>query len=108
VFVEAGLGAPRVCVESVSFLTNRALLQGGDLIALMPLHVAEEEAMAGRVALLDWTLPVGSGPVGVTLREGGGLSPAAEAFLDALRQVARTVQPGEAANTGTPGYNQSR
>jgi len=92
VFVEAGLGAPPVCVESVSYLTNRKLLQDNALIALMPAQVVEEDVTLGRIAALDWVVPVGRGPVGVTLRAGGALSPAANAFLELLRTEAGAIR----------------
>ena len=50
VFVEAGLGAPPVCVESVSYLTNRKLLQDNALIALMPSAGRREDVTLGRIA----------------------------------------------------------
>jgi DNA-binding transcriptional LysR family regulator len=98
VFVEAGLGQPPLRVESVSYLTNRMLLQANALIALMPAEVAEEDVAHGRIAPLDWTVPVGRGPVGVSLRDTGALTPAAEAFLHQLRAEAarlRAEKPGD-------------
>lgn len=91
-FAEAGQPGPQVRVESVSYLTNRALLQGDRLIGLMPAHVAADDIAAGRLAALDWPVPVGEGPVGVTLRAEGPLSPAAGALLADLAAVAATIE----------------
>jgi hypothetical protein len=64
----------------------------------MPAEVAEEDVALGRIAPLDWTVPVGRGPVGVSLRDTGALTPAAEAFLHQLRAEAarlRAEKPGD-------------
>ena len=76
----------------MSYLTNRKLLQDNALIALMPAQVVEEDVTLGRIAALDWVVPVGRGPVGVTLRAGGALSPAANAFLELLRTEAGAIR----------------
>lgn len=91
VFLREGQGGPQVRVESVSYLTNRALLQANRLIGLMPAHVAGQDIALGRLAELAWDVPVGQGPVGVTLREAGALSPAAEALFRQLEIVARDL-----------------
>lgn len=81
--------APRRVVESVSYLTNRALLLSGDLIAVLPSHVVEADIASGQFAELDWTVPVGAGPVGISFRRQGGLSPAARAVIAALQAEAQ-------------------
>jgi DNA-binding transcriptional LysR family regulator len=83
--------APRRVVESVSYLTNRALLLAGDLVSILPSHVAAVDVAAGNFAVLDWTVPVGAGPVGVSFRRISGLSPAARAFIDAAASVANAL-----------------
>lgn len=80
--------APRRVVESVSYLTNRALLLSSDMIAVLPGHVVAGDIASGAFTELTWTVPVGSGPVGISFRRGGGLSPAARAVLAALQEVA--------------------
>ncbi|WP_435141737.1 LysR substrate-binding domain-containing protein [Pseudopelagicola sp. nBUS_19] len=87
-FVKQQQYAPKVTIESVSYLTNRALLQMRDLIGLMPSEVVTPDIADGRLALLDWTVPFGHGPIGVSLRADDELSPAGRAFKAALRQSA--------------------
>jgi DNA-binding transcriptional LysR family regulator len=78
---------PPVTIESVSYLTNRALLQSRDLIGLMPAEVVSQDIANGRLALLDWTVPFGHGPIGVSLRANDDLSPAGRAFKAALHRA---------------------
>lgn len=80
---------PPVTIESVSYLTNRALLQSRDLIGLMPAEVVAQDITNNHLSLLDWTVPFGHGPIGVSLRADDELSPAGRAFKAALRQVAK-------------------
>jgi len=79
---------PTVAVESVSYLTNRAVLQAGDFIGLMPAHVAAQDIASGLLQEIPWSLPIDDGPVGVTFRSANQLSPAAASFLQALKDVA--------------------
>lgn len=87
-FVRNDHFSPSMSVESVSYLTNRALLQNESLIGLMPAHVAAQDIAAGTLAQLPLTLPFGTGPVGVSYRAKAQLSPAGAAFLEALTEVA--------------------
>lgn len=87
-FIRNGHFSPGLSVESVSYLTNRALLQNNTLVGLMPAHVAAQDLAAGTLKQLPLTLPFGTGPVGVSYRAETQLSPAGSAFLDALTQVA--------------------
>ncbi len=82
--------APEVSVESVSYLTNRTLLQSRDLIGLMPAEVVAQDICNGHLAQLDWTVPFGHGPIGVSLRVDDDLSPAGRAFKAALRKAAQS------------------
>lgn len=79
---------PPSVLESVSYLTNRAVMQSQDFIGILPAHVPAQDIAAGGLALLDWKVPFGSGPVGVSYRMNSQLSPAGAMFLDALRKVA--------------------
>ena len=82
--------APKVAIESVSYLTNRALLQSRDLIGLMPAEVVAQDVAGGHLAELDWQVPFGQGPIGVSLRVGDDLSPAGRAFKAALHEAAKS------------------
>jgi len=72
----------------VSYLTNRALLQARPLIGLMPAEVAAQDVRNGHLAQLDWQVPFGHGPIGVSVRAGDDLSPAGRAFKAALHATA--------------------
>ncbi|WP_349358100.1 LysR substrate-binding domain-containing protein [Stappia sp.] len=90
-FIDEDQYFPAVMFESISYLTNRAMLQARDLIGLFPVHVAEQDIAAGSLARIDWDVPFGTGPVGVSFRMHGRLSPAGEAMLDALRAAGRDL-----------------
>ena len=81
---------PKVSVESVSYLTNRTLLQSRELIGLMPAEVVAQDIRNGHLAQLDWKVPFGHGPIGVSLRVDDDLSPAGRAFKTALRSAAQS------------------
>lgn len=82
---------PPFALESVSYLTNRTLLRSRDYIGLMPAHVAAQDIASGLLAQLDLTLPFGNGPVGVSYRRNGQMSPAGEAMLQALRRAGARI-----------------
>ncbi len=87
-FLDRNLDPPVAAVESVSFLTNRNLLAQSDLLGVFPFHVIEEEVRSGMLAVIPSKLNLSFGPVGVSYRRQGGLSPAAMVFLDTLKLVA--------------------
>lgn len=78
---------PQRIVESVSFLTNRALVLSSDVISVLPSHVAATDLEYGGFVELDWRVPVGTGPVGVSFRRQGSLSPAAQVFIRTLTEI---------------------
>lgn len=82
---------PPFALESVSYLTNRSLLQSRDYIGLMPAHVAAQDIASGLLVQLKLNMPFGAGPVGVSYRMKGQLSPAGEAMLQALRRAAARI-----------------
>jgi DNA-binding transcriptional LysR family regulator len=88
-FVEAGAPLPRNVIESVSILTNRALLRKSDCIGVMPYHVALDDVQLGLLAILPVKLKSIETPVGAILRAPGTLPPAAAALLDCLRLAGR-------------------
>lgn len=87
-FVRQDQYIPAQSVESVSYLANRSLLQSRDFISLMPAHVARQDVEAGLLVEIDWPVPFGEGPIGVSYRQKGQLSPACQALLEALRTTA--------------------
>lgn len=88
-FWQQDMYSPQVSVESVSFLTNRRLLAQRPLISLMPSHVPEQDIQWGSLAKLDWKVPFGAGPVGVSLNAKSRLSPASTVLLGFLRDAAQ-------------------
>lgn len=80
-----------IAIESVSYLTNRALLQSRNLISLMPAEVAAQDIENEILMPLDWVAPFGQGPIGVSYRSDESLSPASLAFKDALHVAAQQV-----------------
>lgn len=90
-FVRQGHYVPSVAIESVSYLANRSLLRSRDYVGLMPAHVASLDIANGLLAAIDWAVPFGAGPVGVSHRGEQSLSPAGASFLEALRRGADDV-----------------
>lgn len=91
-FVSQDQYVPQITLESVSYLTNRAMLQSRDLISLMPDHVVYQDIKHGLLADIDWTVPFGNGPVGVSYRNRDSLSPAGTVLLQALRTASVGLQ----------------
>ncbi|MEJ6392060.1 LysR substrate-binding domain-containing protein [Gymnodinialimonas sp. 2305UL16-5] len=88
VFVDQGQYQPPMVVESVSYLTNRTLLQNSQMIGIAPRHAVDPDRRHGALVRLEYILPFGSGPTGVTHRGTAHLSPAAQVLLEALRAEA--------------------
>ena len=80
---------PPLAIDSVSYLANRALLQSRDLIGLMPAEVVAQDIEYGYLTQLDWVVPFGQGPIGISYRTDSSLSPAGRAFMAALHQAAQ-------------------
>ncbi len=87
-FHKDGLDVPSNPVESVSILTNRALLKNSDMITALPLQVVLTYEEIGLLKRLDIPLIIEPGPIGVTLRAQRELPPAAHYLLEALREEA--------------------
>ena len=90
-FSDRGHASPSNAVESISYLTNRALITSTDMICMLPFDVASHEIANGDFTLIKCKLGVSSGPVGVTYRNLDALSPASIAFLQELRTQAKTM-----------------
>ena len=90
-FLEADAPMPRNVIESVSILTNRALLRQSECIGVMPYHVALDDVEHGLLAILPVKLKSIGTPVGAILRAPGALPPAAAALLECLRLAAQDV-----------------
>lgn len=88
-FISQNQYAPPFAIESVSYLANRALLQSSDWIGLMPAEVVQQDVENGYLTALDWDVPFGQSPIGLTYRGDNSLSPAGHAFKDALHLSAQ-------------------
>lgn len=93
-FVSQDQYVPPIVLDSVSYLSNRSVLRTRHLVGLMPEQVATHDVENGLLAVVDWTVPFGKGPVGITYRGPESLSPAAAAFVAALRETARRLRNG--------------
>jgi DNA-binding transcriptional LysR family regulator len=58
----------------------------------MPDQVVSHDIENGLLVEIDWEVPFGKGPVGVSYRGPDSLSPAGTAFLKALRHAAKAMQ----------------
>ena len=88
-FGAAGLPARRI--ESVSILTNLALLASSPMVALMPQAAAERFAQGGQLAVLPIRGLGAFGAVGYTVRADRAPSAATERFLAALRATSERL-----------------
>ncbi|WP_454739494.1 LysR family transcriptional regulator [Cupriavidus necator] len=83
-FREQGVTPPVAAIDSVSVLANVMLMRDTDLLAAMPLAVAQHYAEMNLLTILsarpDWTLP----PVGIATRADVPASPVLEAFRATL------------------------
>ena len=86
-FVSQKQYSPPLAVESISYLTNRALLQSRDLIGLLPAEVIAQDIENRYISKVNWAVPFGNGPVGMSYRTDTELSPTGHAFKQALHQV---------------------
>lgn len=87
-FHDAGIEAPVAMIDSVSLFANRQLLLNGDYISVWPYEIARNDQLRGKLAVLPIDLPSTSGPIGITTRRSGRLSPAADALIISLRAIA--------------------
>ncbi|CAB3806078.1 HTH-type transcriptional regulator GbpR [Paraburkholderia ultramafica] len=87
-FRHAGLALPTDLVESLSVLTNLGLLLEAPRIAVMPRVAATQFVQAGLLQVLDIPETESFGTVGFSVRSNKEMSPACEAFVECLREVA--------------------
>jgi DNA-binding transcriptional LysR family regulator len=88
-FRQMGLRAPVNIVESVSILTNLALVLNADYLVVWPVQLARFEVHLGLVQALDIPLPSTHRPIGISTRRDARLSPAADTLIAALRRAAK-------------------
>jgi len=98
-FFHLGLSMPVDLVETLSLLTVRHLVLNTDRIGALPGHVLELEHDAGLVRVLPLARPSTDSRVGIILRRSSRLSPAAQVFLDMLRQEAERIRESDTPST---------
>lgn len=88
-FRREGLEPPVDVIESVSILTNHALLVETDMIAAMPHQVASVQA---GLVILPITVDAASSRIGATTRANVGLSAAVEYFMNIVREISAEIR----------------
>jgi DNA-binding transcriptional LysR family regulator len=88
-FRDESIEPPSDVIESVSILANQSLLRSTDMVAAMPSQVASVQQ---GLTTLPISFESESGKVGATMREESELSPAAEFFMEILREVAEEIR----------------
>jgi DNA-binding transcriptional LysR family regulator len=76
-------------VETTSILATTAMLEGTDMISVVPLEVARYYARYGLLGILPVELPIAMANLGIITRKTKELSPATRGFLDCLRDTVR-------------------
>lgn len=90
-FIEQGITEPRHIIETVSDSFGRAFLRGGDAIWIISRGVVAAELASGEFAALPLDTSSTLGSVGLNIRTGGELSPAAQFLAELLRAEADAV-----------------
>jgi DNA-binding transcriptional LysR family regulator len=89
-FRGAGLELPTDLVESMSVFTNLGLLLDAPRVAVMPQVAASQFVRWGLLHILDIRETGSFGTIGFSVRSSKTLTPACEAFVECLRDVAKT------------------
>jgi len=95
-FIAAGLVPPPAWIESSAIATNLSLLAGSSTLSVVSRGRARRLAARGDVALLPLGLTSEPGPFGMVWHASSE-SPGVLCALQALRQAAVDMTPGEAA-----------
>lgn len=93
-FREAGILPPVPVVESVSPLINRSLLLHSQYLCVLPVQVARQEVLGGRLTILPIKLPATEGWLGITTHSEVKFSAASHHFQQILRQTAVSMKGG--------------
>jgi DNA-binding transcriptional LysR family regulator len=88
-FRNAGVRLPSDMIESMSVLTNIGILLESPRVAVMPHVAAVRFVHAGLLQVIEIPETGSFGTVGFSVRSGKELSPACEAFVECLREVAQ-------------------
>lgn len=91
-----GMTRPRMLLETVSLLTEIAVLRRTDALGLLPLSVARYLGASQQIAVLPVNLGQFHAPIVILVRRGVERSAALVAFLETLRVVASEIDSGRA------------
>jgi DNA-binding transcriptional LysR family regulator len=90
-FQEAAIPTPANRVETASILATTTLLQGTDMISVVPTSVAKHYATSGMICILPVRIKLQLEPYGIVTRRERIPAPAVSAFQDCLRTLAVPV-----------------
>jgi DNA-binding transcriptional LysR family regulator len=91
IFQASGSEVPRAAVVCSAFEMYWALLATGKFLALLPQSVLRFSAQRHTIKILPVKLAVQSLPVGIVTLKNRTLSPAADLFIDCVRNVAKPL-----------------
>lgn len=97
IFARAGLLPTSGVVETPSFLFSMELMQTTNMLTLAPAALADKYVSKGLLSRIATDLPVRMPDYGVVTRLGETPSPAAQAFIQVLREQARRFDWDERA-----------
>jgi DNA-binding transcriptional LysR family regulator len=87
-FIDAGLEPPLVSLETTSAVLMKTVVMQSDHLTFLPRELIYWEQRAGLLAPLKLAGSSWRRTVGLTIRARGAMSPAAQALIQALQQVA--------------------
>jgi len=90
---ENGYEPPHYAIQTSSLLITRGLLEGTDMVTVLSKHQIHYEERLDLLTTIDLPLFDHSRPIGVIRRAQGTIPPAAEAMLEAIRDVASDIGP---------------
>ena len=85
----------RSVVETPSFLFDMELMQATQMLSLQPAALVEKYVQKGLLARIPVDLPDRMPDYGVITRLGETPGPAAQAFIQVLREQARRIETGD-------------
>jgi DNA-binding transcriptional LysR family regulator len=86
-FLAHGLAPPDVGLETTSAVLMKTAVMQSNFLTFLPRELIYWEERAGLLAALQLAAPSWHRIVGLTLRSRAGISPAAQALIDSLREV---------------------
>lgn len=90
-FQEANIASPANLVETASILATTTLLQGTEMISVVPTSVAKHYATCGMICILPVRIKLQLEPYGIITRKERIPAPAVSVFQDCLRGLAVPV-----------------